>query len=211
MTRRGAAPRLASAFDEIRFGAARTLDLRSSLPTPREAESRAEKWLRERQVSVGGEVLIITGRGRGSEAGVAVVRPAVAKCLARLSRQGVVASVQEHTAGSFAVTLAPIGAMLSAPPRSKDVAAGSKGAASGREKRGAPAALRNLDPVTVNLLRELAARSLDTLGVPQSDALVRTEMLHQFSRLTRAVPDGPDREAALRSALRAALDEITGA
>jgi hypothetical protein len=204
MTPRGGVSRVQRAFDELQFGAGRTLDLRAALPTPQEAESRTEKWLRERQVSVGGEVLIVTGRGRGSDAGIAVVRPVVEKRLARLTREGVVASVRTHTAGSFVVTLAPIGAMLSASARRKDA---PRGRADGR----ASAALQPLGSESLALLRELACRSLDALGAPATDTLVQTEMLHQFSRLSKAVPDGPDREAGLRRALESALSEITGA
>ena len=61
----------------------RTLDLRATMPTAAEAERRAEAWLRERQATTGGEVLVITGRGRGSVDGIAVVRRAVERLLAR--------------------------------------------------------------------------------------------------------------------------------
>src|SRR5258705_116075 len=41
---------LQRAFDEARFGAARTLNLRESLPTGAEAARRVESWLRQHQV-----------------------------------------------------------------------------------------------------------------------------------------------------------------
>ena len=53
------------AFDEARFGAERTLNLRASFPTAAEATRRADLWLRERQMAKAGEVLVITGRGAG--------------------------------------------------------------------------------------------------------------------------------------------------
>lgn len=43
---------LQHAFDEVRFGAARTLNLRESLPTARDAASRLESWLRQQQVRI---------------------------------------------------------------------------------------------------------------------------------------------------------------
>ena len=85
------------AFDEARFGSARTLDLRSSMPTGAEAVRRAEPWLRERQMARAGEVLVITGRGRDSPGGIAVVREAIRKLLGALKRKGVVGDVAEHT------------------------------------------------------------------------------------------------------------------
>ena len=54
---------LRQAFDEVRFGADRTLNLRESLPSAAEATTRAEAWLRQQQVQQSGEVLVITGRG----------------------------------------------------------------------------------------------------------------------------------------------------
>ena len=41
---------LQRAFDEVRFGATRTLNLRESLPTGAEAARRLEAWLRQHQV-----------------------------------------------------------------------------------------------------------------------------------------------------------------
>src|SRR4051812_33539577 len=67
---------LQQAFDEVRFGAARTLNLRASLPTASEAAARVDSWLRQHQVQRSDEVLVITGRGNNSEGGVSVVREA---------------------------------------------------------------------------------------------------------------------------------------
>src|SRR5437763_1839026 len=41
---------LRQAFDEVRFGDRRTLNLRDSLPTAQVAMERAESWLRQQQV-----------------------------------------------------------------------------------------------------------------------------------------------------------------
>lgn len=187
------------AFDEIRFGALRTLDLRAALPTGAEAARRTESWLRERQVSIGGEVLIITGRGKGSEGGVPVVRGAVRKLLTTLSRKGVVNGVAEHTAGSYVVKLAPVRALFEAGRRSRN----SPPTDPQRDAQ----ELLGLSGVTREALRKLAVRALEYLGAPTSEGNVRDEMLRQFSVLAAATPPGEaDGESQLRGVIAAALD-----
>jgi hypothetical protein len=159
--------------------------------------ARAETWLRERQASGGGEVLIITGRGKGSEAGVAVVRPAVQQRLARLTRQGVVSTVQEHTPGSFVVTLAPLSQLTAATRRTHPAPAVPE-----------PRTFGDLEPSTTAALRTLAGYALDNLGAPRTDALIKDEMARQFSRLASSIGDGPGREARLRDAIAAALRDV---
>jgi hypothetical protein len=186
------------ALDEARFGANRTLNLRAMRPTVKLAEARAESWLRERQLLRAGEVLVITGRGAQSWDGVSVVREAVAKLLVSLKRRGVIESFGEHTAGSFTVRLAPLSALRTAPRR--------------RGERlppppADPRALAALAPETRRLLRELAHRALEELGVETSRRFVESEMLRQFSLLAPGVPEGPEREKRLRDAIEAALEE----
>src|SRR5450432_4364369 len=91
---------LRQAFDELRFGAARTLNLRASLPTAREAAARLDSWLRQQQVQHAGEVLVVTGRGNNSDDGISVVRDASLRTFGDLRRKGVISGVSEHTAGS---------------------------------------------------------------------------------------------------------------
>jgi hypothetical protein len=187
------------AFDEARFGPARTLDLRASLPTASEAVRRTEPWLRERQMARAGDVLVITGRGKGSPGGVAVVREAVSKLFGTLKRKGVIATVAEHTAGSFVVTLAPVRALFETVPRSRSN--------DSHVKPGDPKELRALDAPTRASLRALAERSLDVLGAPRTDSLVRDEMVRQFAVLSSAVaPDETDREGRLCFLIDAARD-----
>jgi hypothetical protein len=187
------------AFDEARFGPARTLDLRTSMPTGADAVRRAEPWLRERQMAKAGDVLIVTGRGKGSPGGVAVVREAVRKLLTSLKRKGVVASIGEHTAGSFVVTLAPVRALFETVPRSRSN--------DSRIKPGDPHELRALDASTRKQLRSLAERSLEVLGAPRTAGLVHDEMVRQFSILSGAVAtDETDREGRLRFLIDAARD-----
>jgi len=189
------------ALDEARFGAERTLNLRASLPKPPEAVARAEAWLRQQQVDRAGEVLIITGRGASSPGGVSVVREAIIKLLASLKRRGVVADHREHTPGSFIVTVAPVSAMLAAPPRRREP----------RIAPPLPPSLVALDPETRTLLEQLARRSIESLGVRDVEPHVETEMLRQFGAIARGVPDGPEREARLRQAVRKTLDELDDA
>lgn len=187
------------AFDEARFGPARTLDLRASMPTVAEAVRRAEPWLRERQMARAGDVLVVTGRGRGSPGGVSVVREAIRKLLMRLKRKGVVAAIGEHTAGSFVVTLAPVRALFETVPRSRSSDA--------RIAPADPRELRALDAGTRTQLRALAIRSLEVLGAPRTEGLVHEEMVRQFSILSSAVaPDETDREGRLQFLIDAARD-----
>jgi hypothetical protein len=168
------------------------------LPTAAEATKRAESWLRERQASVGGEVLVITGRGKGSDAGVAVVRPAVQQRLAHLQRQGVVSEVHEHTPGSFVVALASMSELTAATRHTTEALPAA---------RVAPE-FANLEPATAAALRTLASYALDSLGAPRTEALITDEMGRQFSRLATVIGSGPNRESRLRDAIAAALNEI---
>ena len=192
-------PGLARAFDELRFGAQRTLDLRSSLPTAADAVARAESWLRERQVAHSPEVLVITGRGKGSVGGVPIVREAVSRLFDSLRRRGVIRAVHEHTEGSFAVELAPVSDLFDAPRRRRE-----------RAPRAAPdpAGLRGLAPQTRALLGELAVRALESLGArdPSSDVLA-DEMMHQFTLLSAALAPVADRESQLRADITRAIAE----
>jgi hypothetical protein len=115
----------------------------------------------------------------------------------------VVASVQEHSPGSFVVQLAGLRTLLEAPPRKKD----SPRRAKKREAQWA----HGLRPATLVALRELATRSLDMLGAPATDTLVDDEMLHHFTRFASAIGTGVDRDVRLRMAIRTALDELSGA
>jgi hypothetical protein len=191
------------AFDEVRFGAARTLNLRASFPTGDEAAQRLERWLRERQaVSPKEEVLVITGRGRGSEGGISIVRESVVRRLSSLRRRGVVREIREHNPGSFVVTLAPLSALLEAPRRRKEAP----------PPRPDPRALAALEPGTRDALRVLAERALDVLGVPdRPKAFVEDEMVRQFERLAPSAGKGPDREQRLLDVIRAATDELDDA
>lgn len=192
-------PGLQQAFDEVRFGASRTLNLRTSLPTGSEAAARVERWLRQHQVQQSKEVLVITGRGNGSEAGIAVVREASIRVFHELRRKGVIEAFAEHTAGSFVVTLASMKAMLDAPARRRELTPPPRPAA--------PPTLEALGEETRQLLRTLAERSLDALGVRDRTPFLESEMLRLFGSLAATVPAGPDRERRLRTAIRAAMSE----
>ncbi|MBI1809821.1 MAG: Smr/MutS family protein [Gemmatimonadetes bacterium] len=190
------------ALDAARFGAARTLDLRSSLPTAADAVARAEPWLREHQVAKAGEVLIITGRGHGSPDGIPVVREAIRRLLTTLRRKGVVETVEEHTPGSFAVTLATVRRLIEAPRRSRVAAV--------EPPPTDPAQLDGLAAETRAGLRRLAERALDSLGAPRGESYVRDEMVRQYALLAGAVSGlrrgATDREVRLRDLIADAIE-----
>ena len=190
---------LQQAFDEVRFGPSRTLNLRPSLPTGSEAAQRVENWLRQHQALKSGEVLIITGRGNNSEGGVSVVRESAIRVFHDLRRKGVITDFLEHTAGSFVVTLASMSAMLDAGKRRREQTPLPPPAS--------PPTLATLDEETRRLLRALAERSLDTLGVRERGPFLEGEMLRLFGSLAATIGPGADREAGLRVAIAAAMSD----
>ena len=190
---------LRQAFDEARFGSSRTLNLRESLPTAADAATRAEAWLRQQQVDRAEEVLIITGRGNQSHDGVSPVREAVIRVLHALERRGVVAAHQEHTPGSLVVTLAPVSALRKSPGRTRERVP--------LPQPPAPPSLSDLDEESRVLLRNLAERALEGLGVKDTSAFLQGEMLKQFGAVAATIGEAPDREKRLKSAIRAAMEE----
>jgi hypothetical protein len=190
---------LRQAFDEVRFGAARTLNLRQSLPSGAEAAARLEAWLRQHHVQRSAELLVITGRGNNSESGIAIVREATLRVFQQLRRKGVVEGFAEHTPGSFVVTLAPVRAVANASERR-----------SGADPLPPPEppTLAALDDSTRHRLRILAERSLDALGVRERGPFVEDEMLRLFGALAPTTGQGPGREERLREAIERAMSEI---
>ena len=188
------------AFDEARFGQKNTLNLRESLPTAADARFRTEAWLRERQVSRAGEVLVITGRGNQSPNGISPVREAILALLPLLRRRGVVSEWKEHSPGSFVVRLGSITSLLDAPRRKRD----SK---SSRPVSN-PKSLEGLESSTLSLLRRLAIRSLESLGIREPAAFIEAEMLSKFNSLAGGIRPGPEGEVRLRDAITAALDYL---
>jgi len=191
---------LQQAFDEVRFGATRTLNLRASLPTPGEAATRVDSWLRQHQMQRTDEVLIVTGRGNNSEGGVSVVREAAIRTFHDLKKKGVVEGFAEHTPGSFVVTLAPVAAMHAAAAKRREPAPLPPPAA--------PPTLDILQPATRAELRVLAERSLDALGVVDRGPFLESEMLRLFGELGAKMGTGAaaERERALRAAIATAME-----
>lgn len=190
---------LRQAFDEARFGPQRTLNLRDTLPTVIAATTRTEAWLRQQQVDRADEVLIVTGRGNRSYAGVSVVREAVVRLLHTLKRRGVVAGHEEHSPGSFVVKLAPVSALWESPKRN-----GGRGVAPPPRN---PPSLDDLDADSKTLLRHLAERALEGIGVKDTETFLQGEMLKQFGAIAATIGDVPDREQRLKAALRTVLDQ----
>lgn len=160
---------------------------------------RVERWLRLHQVQQSREVLVITGRGNNSADGIPVVREASIRVFHEMRRKGVIEGFVEHTAGSFVVTLASMAALFDAAPRRRERTPTPLPAA--------PATLVSLEGETRDLLRALAERSVDALGVRDRSPFMAGEMLKLFGALAATVADGPDRERRLRMAIRAAMNE----
>jgi hypothetical protein len=190
------------ALDEAHFGQTNTLNLRESLPSAADARFRTEAWLRERQVSKAGEVLVITGRGNQSPNGVSAVREAIVSLLPLLRRRGVVSEWREHSPGSFVVKLGSITSLLDAPRRKRDEKSTSRVPS--------PKSLEGLEGSTLLLLRKLAIRSLESLGIRDPAAFVEAEMLSKFNSLAGGVIPGPEGESRLRDAISTALDHLDG-
>lgn len=188
------------ALDEAAFGQKNILNLRESLPTAADARFRAEAWLRERQVSKAGDVLVITGRGNQSPNGVSPVREAIVALLPSLRRRGVVSEWREHSPGSFVVKLGSISSLLDAPRRKREQKSSTA--------IPVPRSLDGLDGSTLALLRKLAVRSLESLGVRDPTNFIEAEMISKFNSLAAGVNPGAEGEARLREALVTALDHL---
>ena len=57
------------------------------------------------------------------------------------------------------------------------------------------------------MLRHLAERALEGLGIKDTDAFLQGEMLKQFGAIAGSIGDAPDREQRFKAALRTALDQ----
>lgn len=187
-----------TSLERVRFGPTRTLNVRTGKFTGEEAASRVESWLRSKQVEVGGDVLVITGRGLGSLGGVPVVKNATHRVLNRLRRLGVVTSFGEDTPGSFVVTLAPLRTLLEAPARRRTPVA---------QSRRSPV-IHGLESATRERLHYLAARSIDALGVKNaSEEQIGREMMRQFTVIARSAPADVDTDSWVDGAISRAMRE----
>lgn len=192
---------LPRAFDELRFGASRTLNLRPLQPTATQAATQVEQWLRLKQVEGATEVLLITGRGLQSVDQYSPVREAVIRLLPSLRRRNVIQRYLEHTPGSFVVEPAALSALFDAPKRRRERLR--------PVELVTPVSLAALEAETVQQLRDLAVLTLAGLGVHSpSTAVLRDEMQHQFTQLTAGIPAGANQEAVLQQAIQRAAEEF---
>jgi hypothetical protein len=160
------------AFDELRFGAARTLNLRGMQPTASQASTLTDSWLRQQQVLGAVEALVITGRGNNSVDGYSPVREAIVKLLPSLRRRNVISGYAEHTPGSFVVAFAPVRALFETPKRRRERVVAKP----------VPPSLKALDDETVRQLRDLSTMSLAVLGIQSPTALqLEDELKLEFS------------------------------
>jgi hypothetical protein len=117
-----------------------------------------------------------------------------------LRRRGVVREWREHSPGSLVIKLGSINALLEAPRRRRERE---------EEPRGTdPSSLKDLEPATIELLRRLAIRSLESLGVRKPASFVEAEMLSKFNSLAGSITPGVEGEARLRKAIQTALDQL---
>ena len=192
---------LRRAFDEVRFGPSRTLNLRAQQPTALQASSQAEQWLRRLQVEGAEEALLITGRGNQSIDGYSPVREAIVRLLPSMRRRNVISGFEEHSPGSFVVTFARVGALFEAPKRRREKSTPPRSAD--------PRSLSMLDQETRRTLKDLAIMTLAHLGVHSpTPTLVDNEMARQFSRIAAALPESGDKEALLQQAVHRALEDL---
>ena len=189
------------AFDELRFGAARTLNLRDGLPSVVQAEARVESWLRRQQAEGGGDVLVITGRGLGSLDGVGKVREAVLRRCTQLKRMNVVQEIREHGPGAVIVSVAPLSALVDAPR----LRTGRKTTTPIAD----PGELIVLPDDVRTLLRQLAVLTIQRLGVVSpNDDMVSDEMRSQFASLSPCAVNEDDPISALRQVCERLLQEL---
>jgi hypothetical protein len=131
---------------------------------------------------------------------VSPVREAIVGLLPSLRRRGVVSEWREHSPGSFVVKLASISSLLDAPRRKRERTASTP--------IPNPRSLTGLDGSTLSLLRRLAVRSLESLGVRDPQNFVEAEMLSKFNSLAAGVAAGAEGEARLRDAIKDALEQL---
>jgi hypothetical protein len=112
----------------------------------------------------------------------------------------VVAEWREHSPGSFVVKLASISSLLEAPRRKRDRTPIIPTAN--------PESLKGLEQSTLELLRRLAIRTLESLGMREPDKFVEAEMLSKFQSLAGGINPGEQGEARLREAIKVALDQL---
>ena len=140
--------------------------------------------------------------GNQSPNGISPVREAIVSLLPLLRRRGVVSEWREHSPGSFVVKLGSITSLLDAPRRKRDEKSTSRVSN--------PKSLEGLESSTLLLLRKLAVRSLESLGIREPAAFVEAEMLSKFNSLAGGITPGPEGEARLREAISTALDHLDG-
>lgn len=155
------------------------------------------------QVMRSESVLVITGRGNQSVDGIGVIKETITGLLHSLRRRGVVKSWVDHNPGSVVVTLAPVSTLLGTPKRNRVEESNDQ-----QQPVAFPPSLAGLHPKTFSLLRQLAVRTIESLGVSKTELFVKDEMEKTFATLSKTLPPGRDREATLRHALLSALADL---
>jgi hypothetical protein len=71
-----------------------------------------------------------------------------------------------------------------------------------------PVSLVALEPETLTLLRRLAAQTIESLGVSNSESFIEDEMKRIFAKLSVTLPVSADREGTLRRAIVSAIEDL---
>jgi hypothetical protein len=71
-----------------------------------------------------------------------------------------------------------------------------------------PQSIGQLEPETLTLLRRLAVRSLEALGVRDPEKFVMAEMESKFNSLAAGIAPGTGGEKRLRAAIDIALEQL---
>jgi hypothetical protein len=121
-----------------------------------------------------------------------------------LRRQGVILDVRVRAPGSFVVRAAPMRALLEAPTR-RDRRV--------RSSQPVPEQTASaVSPATRGLLRHLALRVIDSLGIRDPGAeTIEAEMARQLSVLRRGTTSGQPADPVLRRAVERAIREYEDA
>ncbi len=193
---------LQKAYDEIRFGDRRTLNLRESLPygagscdahggVASPAAGRPKRRVLDHHRPWQSERGRCLGRARSRDSPSA--RPQAARRCRR--PPGTHAGLDGRDARSNLGTLGITEAQWRTRCRHTHA------------MRTPPSLRRSRSRAARIMLRNLAERALEGLGVKDTAKFLQAEMLKQFGALAATVGDAPGREARLRTALRAALDQ----
>jgi hypothetical protein len=172
------------------------LHLREPAASAAETRRQVERWLRARQLDAAEDVLIDLGPD-GGPAATSALRTLLGRTLRSMRRAGVVGSIREPAPGQFTIATAPLRALFEAAPR--------RGEAGRLATR--PVEAVGMTPSTRSLLRALAGRTFQSLGVTDpGEPAIEGECRRLATLLSGEAADPPG-DDALRRAVERAIRE----